>query len=131
MTRQVEQSTDRSIFEYLYRDAGNFKTYGMLLLAGAPTDEAISKLANSLESDQCFVAEQVGVPSLCPQHFEDCESYGPTDMDHAYHEFHALRAATPEDLETLTVFSTLDDLVAKFVATEGVWNVMLSPNARW
>ena len=119
------------VFEYLYRDAGNWKTFGMLLLSGAVTDEATSTITKTLDWNNTFVAEQVGIPSLCPQHFKDCGSDGPGDLDHAYHEFDALRSATEEETQTLTVFGSVDDLARKFALTRGNWNVRLSPNVDW
>lgn len=85
-----------SVFEYLYRDAGNFKTYGALLLTGSEP-EADSSVRECLEWADQFVAEQVGVPSLCRKHWESVGE-GPSDLDHAYHEFVGLRPATADEL---------------------------------
>ena len=75
-----------SIFEYLYRDAGNFKTYGALLLTGY-TPDADANLRACLEWGDQFVAEQVGVPVLCPEHWESVGvPTGLSDLDHAIHE---------------------------------------------
>lgn len=53
----------RTVFEYLYRDAGNFKTYGRVLLLGR--DEAAEReIRACLEWGDQFVAEQVGIPAL-------------------------------------------------------------------
>jgi hypothetical protein len=119
------------VFEYLYRDAGNWKTYGLLLLSGKATEEASVVIAQSLDCSNTFVAEQVGIPSLCAQHFKDCGSDGPGDLDHAYHEFIAVRAATREEVGTLDVFGALDDILRKFKLVDGRWNVRLSPNVGW
>src|SRR3546814_1013410 len=80
-----------SIFEYLYRDAGNYKTHGTVLLAGrtTPADEATVRA--SLD-DACFVAEQVGIAPLQPQHLLNCGSES-GELDHGFHEFAVLRAA--------------------------------------
>ena len=110
----------------MYRDAGNWKTYGALLLAG-DADGAGEALRGCLESDDLFVAEQVGVPSLCEEHFAAC-SDGPSDLDHAYHEFLDLRRATSEDVSMLPVAGPLEDLIARFRAARERWDVRLSPN---
>src|SRR3546814_10327911 len=56
-----------TVFEYMYRDAGNFKTEGRLLLSGMdPEAEAV--IRGCLEWGDQFVAEQVGVPALCEDH---------------------------------------------------------------
>jgi hypothetical protein len=36
------------IFEYLYRDASNYKAWGEVLLSGAPTENEIAALRASL-----------------------------------------------------------------------------------
>ena len=45
------------IFEYLYRDASNYKAWGELLLSNIPSQSDISALKACLESDVYFVAE--------------------------------------------------------------------------
>lgn len=114
-----------SIFEYLYRDGGNFKTHGCLLLSGW-NDQAESIIRKCLEWGDQFVAEQVGVPSLCNEHWESVGE-GPSDLDHAFHEFVCLRA--PEgDEASLPVWGSLEELVSRMQAAARRWDVRLSPN---
>lgn len=115
-----------SVFEYMYRDGGNFKTYGALLLSGGASG-ARERLTACLESGDLFVAEQIGVSSLCPKHWEDCGD-GPSDLDHAYHEFVDLRPATAEDQATLPMVASLEALITRFRLAAGRWDVSLSPN---
>jgi hypothetical protein len=114
------------VFEYVYRDAGNWKTHGALLLIGEAQDmrEAIR---SCLESGYLFVAEQAAVPSLCEQHFIDCQD-GPSDLDHAYHEFVGLRLATDVEAATLQPWGTIDELILRMQSASGRWDVSLSPN---
>lgn len=114
-----------TVFEYMYRDAGNWKTVGTLLLTGTP-DDAEATIRSSLEWANQFVAEQVGVPSLCQKHFEEVGE-GLSDLDHAYHEFVSLREATLTDLSQPPVGS-VSDLVERMRAAAGRWDVALSPN---
>jgi len=114
-----------SVFEYRYRDAGNFKTYGALLLTGYEP-EADATLRYCLDWADQFVAEQVGIPSLCPAHWESVGD-GPSDLDHAFHEFVCLRPAIAKEL-TLPHGSSLQALVARMEAVAGRWDVRLSPN---
>ena len=114
-----------SVFEYLYRDGGNFKTHGRLLLDGwnEATEDTIRKC---LEWGDQFVAEQIGVPSLCVEHWESVGD-GPSDLDHAFHEFVCLR--TPEgDEPALPVWGSVDELVSRMRAAARRWDVRLSPN---
>lgn len=114
------------VFEYLYRDAGNWKTHGALLLTG-DVEGVREPLRKFLEWGDLFVAEQVGIPSLCDEHFAACGE-GPSDLDHAYHEFVDLRPATDEELVRLPIAGTLDDSVGRIRAAARRWDVTLSPN---
>jgi hypothetical protein len=84
-------------------------------------------LQECFESEDLFVAEQVGIPSLCFEHFAACGD-GPSDIDHAYHEFVDLRAATDSDVESMQVAGSLDELMERIAAAAGKWDVRFSPN---
>lgn len=88
--------TTHTVFEYLYRDAGNFKAWGSLLLAGSVSAEQKEAFRGLLDSGEFFVAERVGVPSLQRELWK--WSDGPTEDDHGFHEFHGFRPAQEEDL---------------------------------
>ena len=113
------------VFEYLYRDASNYKAWGSVLLSGLPTQEDISVLRASLESGEYFVAEQVGIPPLYNELWE--LSGGPTEDDHVLHEFVDLRNAGQEEAETLPLFGELSKLLNVFQAVSR-WDYSLSPN---
>ena len=114
-----------SVFEYLYRDGGNFKTHGLLRLSGWD-DEAEGIIRKCLEWGDQFVAEQVGVPSLCNEHWESVGE-GPSDLDHAFHEFVCLRTPEPDEA-SLPVWGSVDELVSRMRAAARRWDVRLSPN---
>lgn len=115
-----------SVFEYVYRDAGNFKTAGRLRLMGS-VGCAEQTIRDCLDWGDQFVAEQIGVPSLCHAHWEAVGD-GPSDLDHAYHEFSSLRALHDEDRD-LPVWGQLETLVARMQRAARNWDVGLSPNA--
>jgi hypothetical protein len=73
------------IFEYRYRDAGNYKADGRVLLHGELTPLERNEIEAKLESGEFFVAEQVGLPTLYHKLF--AFSGGRTPDDHAWHEF--------------------------------------------
>ena len=114
------------VFEYIYRDAGNWKTYGALLLTGN-AEGVRDPLRKLFEWEDLFVAEQVGIPSLCDEHFAACGE-GPSDLDHAYHEFVDLRPATEGEVAAMSSAGALDDLMERMRAAAGRWDVTLSPN---
>jgi hypothetical protein len=113
------------VFEYLYRDASNYKAWGELLLSGIPSQSDIVALRACLESDSYFVAEQVGIPAL----YQDLWnlSGGRTSDDHALHEFVSLRVATVNERKTFPLFGELSSLLKTFQSVYK-WNYSLSPN---
>lgn len=113
-----------SIFEYLYRDASNYKVWGTLLLEGVANETDLQVLASKFESGELFIAEQLGIPALYADLWEF--SNGPTEDDHVWHTFHALRVVTPDDTRA-EVFGSVADLVTKFKSVRE-WNLELSPH---
>jgi len=115
---------DYCVFEYMYRDAGNWNTHGALLLAGN-ADKACETLRQCLEWEDLFVAEQVGIASLCARHFAD-HGEEPSDLDHAFHEFIDLRPATAEEVASMSLAGSLDEMMVRMRATAGCWDVSMS-----
>lgn len=111
---------DYSILEYLYRDAGNYKTHGTVLLAGRATPADEATIRASLDED-LFVVEQVGIAPLQPQHLLDCGS-GPGELDHGFHEFAALRAAKPREVNGGAARMTVVELVQRFREMAARWD---------
>lgn len=127
---QLANNTDESskgycVFEYLYRDASNYKAWGELLLSGTPSHLDEAALKTCLESEVFFVAEQVSIPSLYEELW--ALSGGRTEDDHALHEFVALRAASTVESEELPLFGNLSSVLRKFKAVSK-WDYSLSPN---
>lgn len=116
-----------SVFEYLYRDAGNFKAWGALLLRGALTEIQVGEMCSKFEGGEFFIAEQIGVPPLY-QELWDC-SNGPTDSDHVWHEFFALRPAEESDSAMGALWGTANGLF-KAVLRIAQWNECLSPHRK-
>ena len=114
-----------TVFEYMYRDAGNYKVGGQLLLIGACTAASEDLIRKSCDSWNHFVAEQIEVPTLYAALYQ--YSDGPTEDDVAFHEFERLRPATSEDLVALPLSGTLDSLVSRFQAVK-YWDCLLSPH---
>lgn len=115
---------DISVFEYLYRDASNFKAWESLLLQGVATEADVAVLKSRFESGDYFVAEQLDIPPLYEQLWE--YSDGPTDEDHVFHEFHALRPVANEDIGA-GIFDTVENFASKINAVIE-WDYSLSPH---
>lgn len=118
---------DYSVFSYLYRDASNYKAWNDLLLVGHLTEEEMMLMRRKLESGEFFIAEQLRIPTLYEALWESCRCDGPTGRDHVWHEFHEIRAATPEDLRTLDLWGEAKEL-AKRISDVVSWNEKLSNN---
>ncbi len=113
------------VFEYLYRDASNYKAWGAILLSGIASQNDIAALRACLESGEYFVAEQVGIPVVYKELWD--LSGGTNDDDHALHEFVALRAANEDEIKSLHLFGKLSGLLNSFQAVT-MWDYSLSPN---
>ncbi len=114
-----------SVFEYLYRDASNYKSYGKLWLLGSVTDSQCKILRLCFQFDDLFVAEQVGIEPLYQELFQ--YSGGATIDDHSWHTFLDIREekVLPKDSQTI---GNIGEFVERFVAVDGCWDPELSPN---
>ena len=54
-------------FDYMYRDAVNFKAFGTAILDGHLQPEDKQLIRQRFSSGEFFIAEQVGIPSLYRQ----------------------------------------------------------------
>ena len=120
--------TQLHAFEYLYRDAGNWKTHGLVLLQGLCSPGVQAGIVGALDSGLYFVAEQVGVPALQRRHNAE---YGgaDADLDHAFHEFVELRPATTADLKQAELTLSAAEVERRFVGAKRGWDCGLSPYA--
>lgn len=119
------QHNNYVIFEYLYRDADNYKAYGELLLVGNDSQTSSSAIQEACESGELFVAEQIGIPPLYNGLYQ--WSGGATAADHGFHEFVELRAASAGDAD-LPLAGSLENLVNRFQGAAGNWSLALSPH---
>ena len=119
-----------SVFEYLYRDGGNFKSWGWLVLSGVATEAEVAMVKSCIESNAYFIAEQVDIPAL----YEELWQYsnGPTEEDHVLHEFHSLRAVTDQEpsdnveiFASTKIFDPVENFISKFRAVK-TWDYSLS-----
>lgn len=72
-------------FNYLYRDASNYKNYGSIVLRGLVKEPGlIERLTKALDEGTYFVPERIGVP---PIDFVTTGKFPPNNDDHPWHEF--------------------------------------------
>ncbi len=115
------------VFEYLYRDAGNYKAWGKLLLEGGLSDDDIKALCERFDSGEFFIAEQIGVPTLYQKLWDECGNEHSDELDHIWHEFHCIRPATQDDLKSLMPWGKAATLKATITGVPK-WNEALSTN---
>ncbi|MDK2122649.1 hypothetical protein [Parachitinimonas caeni] len=115
-----------SIFEYLYRDASNYKAFGAILLSGWFSDAEVEELSKCVEGDGVFVAEQIGIPTLYQILYEYSAGESSID-DHAFHELLGIRPATKDEIKEMPVWGSVSDLLSAFRRID-FWDVTLSPH---
>lgn len=113
------------VFEYLYRDAGNYKVSGALLLTGRSINGVAERLQAKFQDGSNFIAEQLGIPPLYAELWQ--YSNGPTEDDHVWHEFHCLRRISPDEMVSGSEWGSIKTLLAKVEAV-GYWKMHLSPH---
>lgn len=110
------------VFEYVYRDAANYKARGQELLEGTARAGDIETLRAKLECGELFIPGQVGLAPLQQKLWASCGCEPDDELDHLWYEFHELRTATAEDLASLTCSGTLANLVQAFQSVQA-WDV--------
>ena len=113
-----------SVFEYLYRDASNFKVWGSVLLQGKVTPADLQHLRQSFDAGEFFIAEQLGLPPLYTELW--VLSDGPTSADHVWHTFHLLRLANTDEVSA-PAFDTVENFIARIEAVRS-WDGKQSPH---
>jgi hypothetical protein len=115
-----------TLFNYLYRDVGNYKAFGCIALEGALLYSDRNAIVAKFEGGDLFVAEQIGVPVLYEQLYR--WTNGPTMDDHCWHEFDGFEeietTALPHDA---AVWGRTADFVTKIVSVMS-WRGELSPH---
>jgi hypothetical protein len=72
-------------FNYLYRDGGNFKSWGEVIFSNPEQltlDEIATKLSDAFLPDKLFIASQISIPEKFM--FANGKF---TEYDHCFHEF--------------------------------------------
>ena len=101
-------------FNYLYRDAGNYKEYGSVVFA-APNKIDLAdydrKIRDALIDREFFVAETVSIPYLIKLPWDE-------EIDHSWHEYEGLEFTNePCDDQTnrgIDIFISTLNLLQKY-----------------
>jgi hypothetical protein len=103
-------------FEYLYRDASNYKSWGSVVFAGPSNDDMQMRLMSAFESGEFFIAQQVRIPEVFLKGW-------PLDQDdHCWHAFSSMEETDEpaNDSHSRKIVEFVDEV--ERAATEG-WMV--------
>jgi hypothetical protein len=104
-------ATEYTVFEYLYRDAANFKAWGSILLEGVMSPEDERSLRECFVDGIFFDAEKLGVPSLRKELWLESGSGYTDELDHGWHEFSEVRVASHEELQLHRLWGDVGEFV--------------------
>jgi len=93
-------------FEYLYRDAGNYKQFGSIILSnphGLTPEQATEKLLQNLVDEAFFDPIKVNVPLLEKYDFDP-------ELDHGWYEFDLFSETSEAPTESVII----DDFLTRF-----------------
>ncbi len=114
------------LFEYLYRDAANYKAYGRIWLKGNISKYQKNVIIEKLHEGEFFIAEQLEIPALYDELYS--LSSGPTNDDHVWHTFEGLQNYGANSLtEKVTYWGEAIDLYNAFNKVIS-WNISKSPH---
>lgn len=113
-----------TLFKYLYRDASNYKAFGAVALAGRISDAERVDVRRRFESEEFFIAEQIGVPTLYEQLYQ--WSDGPIADDHCWHQFERFDEVRERPIGIM-IAGRAEDFVARIRNVEE-WQLELSPH---
>lgn len=102
-------------FDYMYRDASNYKKTAYVVFAGEISEEEKRKLAEHLDEGTYFIPEQVGLPN--PRD----EWWSHYDDDHVWNELDPENDIGLTDQPPSTEGRDVHAFVAEFLSVE--WDV--------
>ena len=106
-----------SIFEYQYRDASNYKSYGEILVEGKFLKKDINLIHSCMyDFGEYFIPEEIGIPPLQYKIWEKCK--GRNNDDHEWHSILCIREAKQDEMQ-LPLWGTKKILIESFTKN---WN---------
>jgi len=126
MLEKAINSKSCCAFEYLYRDAANYKAYGRIWLKGNISKLQKYAIVGKLQDGDFFIAEQLEIPALYDELYS--LSSGPTNDDHVWHTFVDIQNYEANPLtEKITYWGKAIDLCNAFNEVVG-WDISKSPH---
>lgn len=103
----MNASNNNIKFNYLYRDAGNYKEFGEITFTNKDSkslEEIEFVIRKNLIEGEFFIPEKWNVPRL------SFENYSP-ELDHEYHEFESLEVTNENPTENSDISSLLNLII--------------------
>ena len=100
---------------YMYTDGSNYKQRYEAVVKGAATKEQVNAIYDSLDPEEFFVAEQVGLPA------EGIKGYPVNEDDRAWYQMFT-EDGIEETKEEATIDMTIEELARKFVQAKNKWD---------
>lgn len=115
-----------TVFDYLYRDAGNHKAFGSIFLGGQLEAIQVEAIRHNLFDGSKFVAEQVGIPTLYDQLYR--WTGGPNEDDHCWHEVEQIREIDIVDPSMIhKIFEDASTFHKRIIEIQD-WDLSMSPH---
>ena len=102
----MNASNNNIKFNYLYRDAGNYKEFGEIVFTNQDSkslEEIELTLRKNLIEGEFFIPEKWNVPRL------SFENYLP-ELDHDYHEFNSLEISSETSIRNCDISTFLMEI---------------------
>ena len=99
-----------TIFNYLYRDSSNYKTFNRIILTGEMSPEDFSRIQRSCDCGEYFIPAQVGLDALRNWDYDP-------EVDHPWFEIMGY-----EPTQDPATSMTVQDLVSAFERCAGKWD---------
>ena len=99
----MNDSNNNIKFNYLYRDAGNYKVFSDTLFTNKDStslQEIELAIRNNLIEGEFFIPEKWNIPRL------SFDSYSP-ELDHDYHEFESLEITNENSTDNIDISTFL------------------------
>jgi hypothetical protein len=113
---ELDETSPNTLFEYMYRDADNYKKTGSVVLAGRMSADQVRTLNASLSDSEFFIPGQVGLKDLQGE-FEHGGGWD-EESDHVWHTIEAVKhtSAAPTG-------PSVDELMEAWPKAEEEWDV--------
>jgi len=107
-----------TLFEYMYRDASNYKRFGFIVFGGKYTPVHVARLKVALDDGEHFIAHQLKIPEV----FHWLDVYSKNEDDHCWHEYDGMSDTEDAQTDPRTIEEFIKDVEAAAAVGWLVWD---------